>query len=138
MTRTTTPDRVSIVDGGASTASKAVLAECVAADYALDLQAFPVGALVAMQAQYSYDGGLTWVNGGSCSIKTPNPADQGQDRPSDGLTRFFVSSNNLRGRVGVLNRAAFDASLRGAPLNRGFDLVTGFDDVQRVQMAVVK
>lgn len=34
----------------------------------------------------------------------------------------------MRGKVGVLNRVAFAASLDGVPINRAFDLVSGFED----------
>lgn len=128
MPRTDVPDRVTLVDGVAETVSKTVPLACTSSELVIDSRQFPIGALVEIKSQVSYDAGRTWRDSGGCTIRIPDPAKADPDRPSDGLIRFFSGSSDMRGKVGVLNRVAFAASLDGVPINRAFDLVSGFED----------
>ena len=128
MARTDIQDRVTLIDGVAETLSKAVPNACTSSELVLDSRQLPVGTVVEIKSQVSYDAGRTWKDSGGCTVRIPDPAKADPDRPSDGLIRFFSGSSAMRGKVGVLNRVAFVASLDGVPIDRAFDLVSGFED----------
>ncbi len=137
MARTDIQDRVTLIDGVAETLSKAVPNACTSSELVLDSRQFPFGAVVVIKSQMSYDAGRTWRDAGGCTAKIPDPLQADPDRPSDGLIRFFSGSSAMRGKVGILHRVAFAASLDGVPISRGFDLVTGFED-DRLKSAAVQ
>lgn len=128
MARTDIQDRVTLVNGVAATLSKAVPQACTSSELVLDSRQFPIGAIIEIKSQVSYDDGKTWKDSGGCTIRVPDPAKADPDRPSDGMIRFFSGSNELRGKTGIQTRVSFVASLDGVPIDRGFDLLTGFED----------
>jgi hypothetical protein len=134
MARTDVQDRVTLVNGVAETLSKVVPNACTSSELVLDSRQFPIGAIVEIKSQVSYDDGRTWKGSGGCVIRISDPSKDPQDRAQDGIVRFFSGSSEMRGKVGVQARSAFMASLDGVPISRGFDLVTGFED-DRLKLA---
>lgn len=139
MARTDVQDRVTLVDGVAETLSKVVPDACTSSELVLDSRQFPIGALVEIKSQVSYDNGRTWKDSGGCTVRIPDPTKADPNRPSDGMIRFFSGSSEMRGKAGIHTRVGFVASLDGVPISRGFDLVTGFeDDKLRAQAKAAK